>query len=36
MNSAGRGYGVKLLRLAAMVGLRMGDDEGEDPVDGQG
>ena len=36
MNSAGRGYGVKLLRWAAMVGLRMGDDEGEDLVDGNG
>ena len=36
MNSAGRGYGVKLWRLAAMVGFMMGDDEGEDVVDGKG
>ena len=30
-----RGYGMKLLRCPAMVGLRMGDDEGEDLVDGK-
>ena len=36
MNSAGRGYGVKFLRWVAMVGLRMGDDEGEDLVDDRG
>ena len=36
MNSVGRGYGMKLLIWAAMVGLRMGDDEGEDLVDGKG
>ena len=30
-----RGYGMKLLRWPAMVGLRMGDDEGEDLVDGK-
>ena len=36
MNNVGRGYGMKLLRWAAMVGLRMGDDEGEDLVDGNG
>ena len=36
MNSVSRGYGMKLLRWAAMVGLRMGDDEGEDLVDGKG
>ena len=36
VNSDGRGYGMKLLRWAAMVGLRMGDDEGEDLVDGKG
>ena len=36
MNSDGRGYGMKLLRWAAMVGLRMGDDEGEDLVDDRG
>ena len=35
LNSDGRGYGMKLLRWAAMVGLRMGDDEGEDLVDGK-
>ena len=36
VNSDGRGYGMKLLRWAAMVGLRMGDDEGVDLVDGKG
>ena len=36
MNSAGRGYGVKLWRLAAMVGLRMSDDEGKELKDGKG
>ena len=36
MNSDGRGYGMKLWRWAAMVGLMMGDDEGEDLVDGKG
>ena len=35
MNSASRGYGVKLWRLAAMVGFMMRDDEGEDLVDGK-
>ena len=30
-----RSYGMKLLRCSAMVGLRMGDDEGEDLVDGK-
>ena len=29
------GNGMKLLRWSAMVGLRMGDDEGEDLVDGK-
>ena len=36
MNSDGRGYGMKLLGWAVMVGLRMRDDEGEDLVDGKG
>ena len=35
MNSVGRGYGMKLLRWAAMVGLRVGNDEGEDLMDGK-
>ena len=30
-----RSYGMKLLRWSAMGGLRMGDDEGEDLVDGK-
>ena len=36
MNSDGRGYGMKLLRWAAMVGLKMRDDEGEELKDGKG
>ena len=36
VNSAGRGYGVKLWRLAAMVGFMMRDNEGEDLVDDRG
>ena len=36
MNSNGHGYGMKLWRWAAMVGFMMGDDEGEDLVDGKG
>ena len=36
MNSAGCDYGVKLWRLAAMVGFMMRDDEGEELKDGKG
>ena len=36
VNSAGRGYGVKLWRLAAMMGFMMMDDEGEELKDGKG
>ena len=36
VNSEGRGYGVKLWGWAAMVVLRMGDDEGEELKDGNG
>ena len=36
VNSAGRGYGLKLWRLAAMVGFMMRDNEGEDLLDGKG
>ena len=36
MNRDGRGYGMKLWRWAAMVGLGTGNDEGEDLVDGMG
>ena len=36
MNSVGHGYGVKLWRLAAMVGFMMRDDEGEELVDEKG
>ena len=36
MNRDGRGYGMKLWRWAAMVVLRMGDDEGEELKDGKG
>ena len=35
MNSEYRGYGMKLLRWPSMGGLRMGDDEEEDLVDGK-
>ena len=35
MNRWCRSYGMKLLRCPAMVGLRIGDDEGEDLVDGK-
>ena len=35
MNSECRDYGMKLLRWPAMGGLRMGDDEGDDLVDGK-
>ena len=35
VNSECRGYGMKLLRWPTMGGLRMGDDEGEDLVDGK-
>ena len=31
-----RDYGMKLLRWPAMVGLRMGDDEGEGPCEWKG
>ena len=36
MNSNGRGYGMKLWRWAAMVGLMMRDDEGEELMYGKG
>ena len=36
VNSNGRGYGMKLWRWAAMVGLMMRDDEGEELKDGKG
>lgn len=36
MNSDGCGYGVRLLKWAAMVGLGTGNDEGEDLMDGKG
>ena len=36
MNSARCDYGVKLWRLAAMVGFMMRYDDGEDLVDGKG
>ena len=36
VNSEGRGYGVELWRWAAMVVLRMRDDEGEVLKDGNG
>ena len=35
VNSECRGYGMKLLRGSAMGEFRMGDDEGEDFVDGK-
>ena len=35
VNSEGRGYGVKLWGWAAMVVLRMGNDEGEELKDGK-
>ena len=36
VNSEGRGYGVKLWGWAAMVVLRMGNDEEEELKDGNG
>ena len=36
MNSDGCGYGMKLWGWAAMVVLRMGDDEGGELKDGNG
>ena len=36
VNSEGRDYGVELWRWAAMVVLRMADDEGEELKDGNG
>ena len=36
VNSEGRGYGVELWRWAAMVVLRMRDDEGDELKDWNG